>query len=73
MAVEIILIISTSFTPLFEEIILCLLGYTMLHENRFILVGAGRFELPTSWSQTMRADQLRHAPTLTPPTHIYLG
>ena len=26
------------------------------------MVGAGRFELPTSWSRTKRATKLRYAP-----------
>ncbi len=30
---------------------------------REVVVGAGRFELPTSWSRTKRATRLRYAPT----------
>ncbi len=30
------------------------------------MVGAGRFELPTSWSRTKRATGLRYAPVTTP-------
>src|SRR5690606_39001905 len=29
----------------------------------FVVVGAGRFELPTSWTRTMRATKLRYAPS----------
>ena len=40
------------------------ISFPVYRINRdFGVVGAGRLELPTSWSRTKRAAKLRYAPT----------